>query len=232
MTYLDGPLQGKTFSLFEGLKFSGESDADVSIKELKTGHYLIEINTEGLLILSAQDSAPPIFMAGEEKNSLTLMPGLIFGLGSTTFAVQEAEVEVEVEIESRGRGGRGRSRGRSRSRGKGAGVKTETETETEIEANTKTDIKTEIETKIDVDVAADVAADKTLSNAPSTQNKKKEASKLFSSKSFLELSYALIESSKSVSSPNTTNAPDTDTRWNRHNRCAGYDKRAGYNRCS
>ena len=48
-----------------------------------------------------------------------------------------------------------------------------------------------------------------MSNAPSTQNKKKEASKLFSSKSFLELSYALIESSKSVSSPDTTNAPDT-----------------------
>ena len=116
MTYLDGPLQGKTFSLFEGLKFSGESDADVSIKELKTGHYLIEINTEGLLILSAQDSAPPIFMAGEEKNSLTLMPGLIFGLGSTTFAVQEAEVEVEIET------GAGVGAGVGAGAGAGAGV--------------------------------------------------------------------------------------------------------------
>ena len=91
MTCLDGPLQGRTFSLFEGLKLSGSPEDDIIIDEISSGHYLIEADSEGLLVISAQDSAPPLVVAGEKKTHLTLIPGLIFSVTIATFAIQEVD---------------------------------------------------------------------------------------------------------------------------------------------
>lgn len=91
MTCLDGPLQGRTFSLFEGLKLSNRPGDDITLNGITSGHYLIEINPEGLLVISAQDSAPPLLVAGEKETRLTLIPGVIFSVSVATFAVQEAD---------------------------------------------------------------------------------------------------------------------------------------------
>jgi hypothetical protein len=91
MTCLDGTLQGRTFSLFEGLKLSNSADDEIVLEDIKAGYYAIEVNSEGLLKLSAKDSAAPILVAGDKESEITLIPGVMFSIGSATFAIQEAD---------------------------------------------------------------------------------------------------------------------------------------------
>ena len=99
MTCLDGPLQGRTFSIYEGLTLSGDSKSDIKVDGISAGHYLIESNSEGMLLISVQESAKPISVAGEDESRLTLIPGVIFTVGQATFAVQEAD-EDQLSVPS------------------------------------------------------------------------------------------------------------------------------------
>ena len=100
MTCLDGPLQGKTFSLFEGLKLSNRPGDEITIHKISAGYYEVESNSDGMLVLTAKESAPSL-SGGDEDRSLTLIPGIIFTVAETTFAVQEAEAKDMAAPESR-----------------------------------------------------------------------------------------------------------------------------------
>jgi len=94
ITCLSGPLAGKNFSIFEGLRLSNDKNDDICLDDISNGHYLIELNSEGLLTLTAKDKAEALESAGENAKNLILIPGLIFSIGDSTFAVQEAEENI------------------------------------------------------------------------------------------------------------------------------------------
>ncbi len=93
LTCLDGPLQGKKFSLFEGLRISSKKEDTIVLNSIQTGFYIVEV-LNGQLHLVCKEKAPKLLLVdeGSKQNSIELEIGLNFCIGFSTFIVQKSEV--------------------------------------------------------------------------------------------------------------------------------------------
>jgi|GEM_PF-2748508 len=93
LTCLDGPLQGKKFSLFEGLRISSKKEDTIILNSIQTGFYIVEV-LDGRLHLVCKEKAPKLLLVdeGSKQNSVELDVGVNFCIGFSTFTVQKSDV--------------------------------------------------------------------------------------------------------------------------------------------
>jgi hypothetical protein len=93
LTCLDGPLQGKKFSLFKGLKISSKKEDTIVLNSIQKGFYIVEVSKEQMHLV-CKDKAPKLLLVdeGSKQDSIKLEPGLNFCIGFSTFIVQKSEI--------------------------------------------------------------------------------------------------------------------------------------------